>query len=185
MPRKSTPETGRISLTGRTTSSVSPLATFVAPASESFPAKALLIDPALETVAGDRLVTAAEEATPVNFQLTAPTSDVHGRIISIVNGTDLAGQFEVVAINRGKRHGLAPGNVLAIDSAGDVVTDLYRGGATRGDKIPSRSSFAPTVQLPDERSGTLLVFKVFDRMSYGLIVGASDTIHVRDVVRNP
>jgi len=41
------------------------------------------------------------------------------------------------------------------------------------------------VRLPDERSGTLLVFKVFDRMSYGLIVGASDTIHVRDVVHNP
>jgi hypothetical protein len=149
------------------------------------PAKAVLIDPALETVAGDRLVTAADEATPVNFTLRAPASDVKGRIIAVVNGTDLAGQFEVVAINRGKRSGLEPGNVLAVDSAGDVVTDLYRNGATRGDKIPSRSSFAPSVKLPDERAGTLLVFKVFDRMSYGLIVGASDTIHVRDVVRNP
>jgi hypothetical protein len=41
------------------------------------------------------------------------------------------------------------------------------------------------VRLPDERSGTLLVFKVFDRVSFGLIVGASDTIHTADVVRNP
>jgi len=41
------------------------------------------------------------------------------------------------------------------------------------------------VKLPDERSGTMLVFKVFDRVSFGLIVGASDTIHVADVVRNP
>jgi LysM repeat protein len=149
------------------------------------PAKALLIDPAMETEAGDRLVTAADEATPVNFALHAPASDVHGRIIAIVGGTDLAGQFAVVAINRGKRHGLEPGNVLAIDSAGDVVTDLYRNGASRGDAIPSTSAFAPKVKLPDERSGTLLVFKVFDRMSYGLIVGASDTVHVRDGVRNP
>jgi LysM repeat protein len=149
------------------------------------PAKALLIDPAMETEAGDRLVTAADEATPVNFALRAPTSDVHGRIIAIVGGTDLAGQFAVVAINRGKRHGLEPGNVLAIDSAGDVVTDLYRNGASRGDAIPSASAFSPKVKLPDERTGTLLVFKVFDRMSYGLIVGASDTVHVRDGVRNP
>jgi hypothetical protein len=139
----------------------------------------------METEAGDRLVTAADEATPVNFALHAPASDVHGRIIAIVGGTDLAGQFAVVAINRGKRHGLEPGNVLAIDSAGDVVTDLYRNGASRGDAIPSTSAFAPKVKLPDERSGTLLVFKVFDRMSYGLIVGASDTVHVRDGVRNP
>ena len=47
------------------------------------------------------------------------------------------------------------------------------------------STFAPRVQLPDERAGTLLVFKTFDRVSYGLIVGASNAIHVADVVRKP
>jgi hypothetical protein len=149
------------------------------------PAKALLIEPARETMAGDRLVTATEEATPVNFTLRAPSSDIHGRIIAIVGGTDLVGQFEVVAINRGKKQGLEAGNVLAVDSAGDVVSDLYRGGKTRGDAIGSTSSFAPKVRLPDERTGTVLVFRVFDRMSYGLIVGASDTIHRLDVVHNP
>jgi hypothetical protein len=41
------------------------------------------------------------------------------------------------------------------------------------------------VRLPDERSGTLLVFKVFDRVSYGLILAATNTIHVADIVRNP
>ncbi|HYL03889.1 MAG TPA: LysM domain-containing protein [Steroidobacteraceae bacterium] len=146
------------------------------------PSKAVLIDPARETVAGDRLLTSDEEATPVNFTLRAPAGDIHGRIIAIVGGTDLVGQFEVVAINRGKRHGLEAGNVLAVDSAGEVVSDMA--GRTGG-MIGSRSAFARTVQLPDERSGTLLVFKVFDRMSYGLIVGASDTIHRLDVVRNP
>jgi LysM repeat protein len=150
------------------------------------PAKALLTESALETVAGDRLVTANDEATPVNFTLRAPSSDVHGRIIAVVGGTDLIGQFEVIAINRGKNHGLAAGNVLAVDSAGGTVRDLYRGGrsiSTMGTGIGT--SFAPIVRLPDERSGTALVFRVYDRMSYALILGASDTIHVRDVVRNP
>jgi LysM repeat protein len=150
------------------------------------PAKALLTEPAIETVAGDRLVTDSDEATPVNFTLRAPSSDVHGRIIAVVNGTDLAGQFEVVAINRGKNHGLEAGNVLAVDSAGDTIRDLYRGGGTISSMGGGTfSSFAPKVKLPDEHSGTLLVFKVYDRMSYALIVGASDTIHVRDTVRNP
>jgi hypothetical protein len=150
------------------------------------PAKALLTEPAIETVAGDRLVTANEEASPVNFTLRAPGSDIHGRIIAVIGGTDLIGQFAVVAINRGKRHGLEAGNVLAVDSAGEVVRDLYRGGRdinSMGGGIGT--SFAPKVKLPDERSGTALVFKVYDRMSYALIVGASNTIHVRDVVRNP
>ncbi len=150
------------------------------------PAKALLTEPALETVAGDRLVTASEEAPPINFTLRAPAGEVRGRIISIINGTDLVGQFEVVAINRGKNHGLEPGSVLAIDSAGETVRDLYRGGRdinSMGSGIDT--AFSPKVKLPDERSGTLLVFKVYDRMSYGLVVGASDTIHRYDVVRNP
>jgi len=150
------------------------------------PAKALLTESALETVAGDRLVTANDEAQPVNFTLRAPSGDIHGRIIAVVGGTDLIGQFEVIAINRGKSHGLVAGNVLAVDSAGATVRDLYRGGrsiSTMGAGIGT--SFAPNVKLPDERTGTALVFRVYDRMSYALILGASDTIHVRDVVRNP
>lgn len=150
------------------------------------PAKALLTEPALETVAGDRLVTATEEAPPVNFTLRAPSSEVRGVIIAVVGGTDLIGQFEVVAINRGKNQGLEPGNVLAVDSAGETVHDLYSGGrdiSSMGSGI--NTSFSPKVKLPDERSGTALVFKVYDRMSYALIVGASDTIHIWDIVRKP
>jgi hypothetical protein len=149
------------------------------------PAKALLIDPARETLRGDRLLSADASETPINFTLRSPSSAVHGRIIDVVGGTDLAGQWAVVVINRGKRHGLEPGNVLAVDQAGDVVPDVYRGGRTAIGSGGISTSFAPKVRLPDERTGTLLVFKVFDRVSYGLIVGASDTIHVADVVRNP
>src|ERR1700730_9555428 len=149
------------------------------------PAKALLIDPARETLRGDRLLSADASETPITFALRAPASDVHGRIIDVVGGTELAGQFAVVVINRGKRHGLEPGNVLAVDQAGDVVRDLYRGGKAIGDSNGFGTTFAPKGRLPDERTGTMLVFKVFDRVSFGLIVGASDTIHVADVVRNP
>ena len=41
------------------------------------------------------------------------------------------------------------------------------------------------MKLPDERNGTVLVFKVFDRLSYALVVGASNIIEVGDIVRNP
>jgi LysM repeat protein len=150
------------------------------------PAKALLIDPARETLQGDRLLSTSASDTPITFAPRAPASAVRGTIINVVGGTDLVGQFEVVVINRGKRHGLEPGNVLAVAQAGDVVPDLYRGGnsiltSTSG----FATSFAPSVKLPDERTGTLLVFKVFDRVSYGLILGATDTIRVGDLVANP
>jgi LysM repeat protein len=146
------------------------------------PAKALLIDPARETLQGDRLLTEGQQE-PANFVLRAPAGDVHGHILAVVNGTDLIGQYNVVAINRGSRHGLAPGTVLAVDAAGGTTLDLYSGGKNIGDS--TYTSFARQVPLPDERAGTALVFKVFDRVSYALIVGASDAIHVGDVVRNP
>lgn len=149
------------------------------------PAKALLIDPARETLQGDRLLT-VDQQEPANFMLKAPAGEVHGRILAVVDGTDLIGQYNVVAINRGSRHGLAPGSVLAVDSAGASTLDLYRGGKNIGDTTNGvGTSFAPRVKLPDERVGTALVFKVFDRVSYALIVGASDAIHNGDVVHNP
>ncbi len=47
------------------------------------------------------------------------------------------------------------------------------------------TQFSPKVKLPDERAGTLLIFKSFDRVSYGLVVGAANIIRVHDVVHNP
>jgi LysM repeat protein len=147
------------------------------------PTKALLIDTNRETVQGDK-VLAADLDVPLNFMLRAPRNDVHGRIISVIDGTQDIGQYQIVVINRGKRHGIDAGHVLAVDSAGKVVRDVAEqpgyartwGGAGLFDK---------KVKLPDERVGTLLVFKSYDRVSYGLIVGANNVIHVQDVVHNP
>jgi hypothetical protein len=149
------------------------------------PAKAVLLDPARETLAGDRLVS-SENEVPLNFTPAAPTTDIHGRIMDVVGGTDLVGPFYVVAINRGKHHGIEPGNVLAVDQSGEVVRDLFSNGRSLMNTTTGfDTAFAPKVKLPDERAGTLLVFKVYDRMSYGLIVGASNTIHIGAPVHNP
>jgi LysM repeat protein len=149
------------------------------------PAKAVMIDTARETLAGDRLVS-SDDQVPVNFTPSVPTSQIRGNIISVVGGTDLVGQFYVVAINRGKRHGIEPGTVLAVDRAGEEVRDLWAGGRSMSNSMNGfNTSFAPRVRLPDERAGTMLVFKVYDRMSYALIVGASNIIHNGAPVHNP
>jgi LysM repeat protein len=143
--------------------------------------KAALTDTARETLEGDRLV-ALESDIPLNFVPRPPAGKVEGRIVSVVDGVELIGQFKVVAINRGRRHGLEPGNVLAIQEAGIVTRDRTRNN--EGGVRASRA-FSSKLQLPDERIGTLLVFRTFDRMSYGLIVGTSNPIRVLDVVRTP
>jgi hypothetical protein len=41
------------------------------------------------------------------------------------------------------------------------------------------------VKLPDEEAGTIMVFKVYDRIGYGLVMVATSDIHIHDAVRNP
>ena len=145
------------------------------------PAKAALTDSARETLEGDRLLGTESDA-PLNFVPRAPDSEVRGQIVSVIDGVELIGQYKIVAINRGAKHGLEPGHVLAIEEAGEIVRDRTR--KNEGGVKASRA-FTPRVQLPNERIGTMLVFRVFDRMSYALIVGASNPIRVADVVRKP
>jgi hypothetical protein len=71
--------------------------------------------------------------------------------------------------------------VLAVFEAGDVVADTANKGFLNG----MSRLVAKKVRLPDERTGTFLLFKTFDHMSYGLIMEATNVIRVSDRVENP
>jgi LysM repeat protein len=152
------------------------------------PARAVLIDTARETLQGDKVLSSDVQA-PINLEPHAPATQVDGKIAWIVGDTGvsaLAGQYDIVVINRGSDAGLEPGNVLEVDQAGEVVRDTYGAhGGILQHLGAMGTSLAPRVKLPNERSGTLLVFKTYPQLSFGLIVGASDTIAVGDIVHNP
>jgi hypothetical protein len=144
-----------------------------------------LVDAARETLRGDKVMP-TDNDVPLNFVPAAPRSKVNGRIIAVVDGTLTIGQYQVVAINRGQRDGLANGTVLAIDQAGERVRDTYANGASfTRQKQDFNTSFAKRVKLPDERVGTLLVFKTYNRVSYAIVLGATSTIELQDIVHHP
>ena len=140
------------------------------------PATLVLTESTRETFEGDRLF-AADTDVAQDFVPRAPEQDVEGQIISIVDGISIVGQYQVVVINRGKRHGLEPGHVLTIEERGAVVRDKHRGGMG--------GAFSSRVRLPNETAGTFMVFKTFDRISYGLIMEAQAPIRVSDRVTSP
>jgi LysM repeat protein len=144
--------------------------------------RTVLVDTSRETLRGDCMLPDGS-ATPLTFSPRAPTQRVRGQIVSVVDGVTLIGQYNIVAINRGARDGIGPGTVLAIDVAGDVVPD--RGPASYDTTERSVLGFVKNVKLPSERAGTLLVFKSYDDLSFGLVVGASAPMRINDVVRNP
>jgi hypothetical protein len=144
------------------------------------PVTLIMTESARETEAGDKLFAGGVDV-PLDFIPSAPKVKTDGRIMAVSNGVSVIGQYEVVVINRGASDGLAPGNVLAVYQAGEVVRDTKSRGFLNGMSRP----FAKKVRLPDERSGTFLVFKTFDHLSYGLIMEATNLIRVADRVENP
>ncbi|MDX1563452.1 MAG: LysM domain-containing protein, partial [Gammaproteobacteria bacterium] len=138
------------------------------------PATVFMTESAREANIGDYLI-AEESVTPVTFFPRAPTEQVEGRILSVLDGVSMIGQFQVVVINRGARDGIEQGHVLDIYRTGEVISDTTR----------NSGFFTEKVRLPDELAGTTMVFRIFDRMSYALVMEATREIRVLDTVRNP
>jgi hypothetical protein len=139
-----------------------------------------VVETGREILQGDRVFPAQAEFG-ADFVLTAPSNDaILGQIIEIVDGVHVAGKYQVVAVNRGKRHGLAPGNLLGVFYRGELVRDRF----DRQNWSAYTANY-DRVRLPDERSATVLLFTVKDRMSYGLVVQSSQVIRRGDFIASP
>jgi hypothetical protein len=121
---------------------------------------------------GDYLVPAARPEI-MNYVPHAPTQDINGRVMLIYGGVGEAAVNSVVSLSRGKNDGLEIGHVLAVYRTGPTVANRFE-----DDK-------AQTHTLPDERIGLVFVFRVFDRVSYGLITQAQRPIMEGDRIRKP
>jgi LysM domain len=127
-----------------------------------------------ETLIGDKVLISDEEQVDQSFLPRSPEQKVEGRIISLIEGMSRAGQYQTVVVNLGKQDGIEPGHVLAVRHAGSVIKDPLSSGF-----------FKSKVQLPDERSGLLMVVRAFDRISYAMVMNATRDIRVNDPVNNP
>jgi len=119
---------------------------------------------------GDRL-RPTEIAPLINYVPHAPAQATAARIASIYEGVNNAGQNQIVTINRGRLNGIDVGTVLALSRFGRIIPD-----PTDNKKM---------VKLPDEEYGSLFIFRVFDNISYGLIMEVRDAVEVGDVAKSP
>jgi hypothetical protein len=124
-----------------------------------------------EAGVGDRLaVVPPREFT--NYAPHAPQGPMAGQIIAMYGDALTGGQNQIVSLNKGAVDGMERGHVLALWRAGSSVID--RTDASR-----------PTIKLPDEQHGTLFVFRVFDRVSYALILSVKEPVKAGDRFTQP
>lgn len=142
----------------------------------------MVVETGREILQGDKLFPTQVDIGN-DFVLSAPKNQqLNGQVIAVVDGVHVAGKFQVLAINRGKRDGLEPGNAVAIFERGEPVRDRYERGSLGWREY---STNYKKVQLPDERSGTILLFSVHDRMSYGLVVESTHVLRRGDLIAHP
>ncbi|MBL8333400.1 MAG: peptidoglycan-binding protein, partial [Rubrivivax sp.] len=125
----------------------------------------------LEAGIGDRLSPVPPRDLAA-YAPRPPANAIDGRIVSVYGEAVRAGQNQIVTLNRGARDGLERGHVLA----------LWRAGRSTVDRTdPTR----PVMRLPDERHGVLFVFRVFERVSYALIMSVQEPVGVGDRFTQP
>jgi nucleoid-associated protein YgaU len=119
---------------------------------------------------GDRLLPTVERKVDSVFYPKSPNEEIEGKIIHVFSGVRNVSQYNVVVVNRGERESLAVGDVLAIYRKGEQVRDRFT---------------SELLQLPDERAGLMIIFRTFEKVSFGLVLKAQKTLKVLDTVKNP
>jgi LysM repeat protein len=124
-----------------------------------------------EAGVGDRLAPVPQRDYAA-YVPHAPAQAINGRIITIYGEAISAGQNQIITLNRGMRDGIERGHVMALWRAGSMAVD-------------TTDKSRPLMKLPDERIGTLIVFRVFERVSYALILQSEDPVKPGDRFSQP
>ena len=137
------------------------------------PSTARLTSTVREVLIGDRLLPVDKGKIDNIYYPRPPDRDVKGQVISLFDALFGIAKFQIAVINRGSRDGLEVGHLLETQSSGDVVEDDY--------SLRDRGE----IKLPEKRSGLMMIFRVFNKVSYGLILESTLPINNHDVVATP
>jgi hypothetical protein len=163
-----------------------------------------------EIYRGDKLLPMPKDEPVFAYVPHAPQAAVQGRVVSTYGGLWETGPLSIVALSRGTRDGVEVGHVVALYRdprsaryAQRTEPNYGRAGPTGNDNrityypAPLAARNAPLytrgqpvedsdfAQLPAERYGLVMVFRTFDRASFGIVMQASRPVAVADIIVNP
>lgn len=127
-----------------------------------------------EVLAGDRVIPMSDSDMIDQFVPHPASGDLEGVIIAVLDGVSRIGPYHTVVLNIGTVDGIESGHVFDVMQSGRTVRDTFSG----------KSGGEPVV-LPDEEAGVVMVYRAFDRVSYGLVMRATRDIRLFDTVKPP
>lgn len=165
------------------------------------PAVLVITDIAREAREGDRLIPATHDEENLHHHPSVPARSVRGHIIGVAGHLLASGRWQTVAIDRGAKHGLQPGNVLKVNSSAYEKTDWERVPLDENRNTEFDNEWArydvkrekywydvearDPVIIPEEPAGEIIVFRVYDDISFGLISDSPRHLKVGYPVYSP
>ena len=111
---------------------------------------------------GDLVLPSQDSQLPSQFMpVAAKQVREGGKVVRVMGSINNAALGNSVAIDRGHIDGVQIGHVFAVDLKGELTTDPVT---------------QEKIQLPNQRVGHIMVYKAFEKISYGFILDSSQPI---------
>ncbi|WP_017444217.1 LysM peptidoglycan-binding domain-containing protein [Gayadomonas joobiniege] len=156
-----------------------------------YPAKLTVLSSRREIRLGDKLIPLTDDKSlPARFSLRKPENKINANILAASSNVSHFSKLEVVIIDAGQQDGLQPGHVLAVQrQSPEVVMDedtpQFSEDAGRFSRYFNQFDLVREFDMPYEQIGSMVVFKVYQGLSYALIVDASTDLKVGDEITLP
>ncbi|ANW88630.1 LysM domain protein [Neisseria meningitidis] len=127
---------------------------------------------------GDYLMKMPEDTDRFNMMPHEPSRPVQAKIVSVFEGTRIAGRFQTITIDKGEADGLDKGTVLS----------LYKRKKTMQVDLSNNFKSRDTVEListPAEEVGLAMVYRTSEHLSSAIILENISDISVGDTAANP
>jgi len=124
----------------------------------------------IELQSGDRLMLQDSAPRELYFHPANPQQAVRGQVVSLMGESQFAAQYDTVLLNLGDRDNIREGDLLTVFSAPDVRTD------------PTTNE---TLAMPEREAASVMVYRVFEKASYAVILGSTRPVSAGDSAEGP
>jgi hypothetical protein len=143
------------------------------------PATLLLLNSTQEIRSGDRVMPVDDAPYDPYFYPHAPRAvPPTARVIGFADALDAVGSRQVVMLSIGAHSGVENGQTFSMYAPGETINDDVASNSWR-------RGVGEKVTLPDEFVGHVMVFRTFDRVSYGLVMDGLRPVKINTKLRMP
>jgi hypothetical protein len=135
---------------------------------------------------GDRLIPAQRSELEAGYLPRPPANAIDAAIVSIGDGNGVGGQYDTLVLNVGRSAGIESGHLLTIREPDVRINDAFaRPGVWTRLKQAIGVDDSDVAVYPGDNVGSVLIYRVFDNASLGLVLSSSQPLRINDRVVTP